>query len=89
MIIEHEFLEQIAETSFNWPLTRALEFVAQHKDPWPVLQALYADKCVTFHCSNGEAVPTWKVEEILTNRDAAGAEVVVKVTETGIKGASY
>ncbi len=89
MIIEHEILEQIAESSVDWPLGRALEFVAQHKDPWPVLQALYQDKCVTLHYSNGDPLEGFRVEEIFRNRNAAGSHVIVKVTLAGVARANY
>jgi hypothetical protein len=89
VVIEHEFLEQVAESSFDWSLSRAVEFIAQHKDPWPVLQALYRDKCVTFHHPGGDPVPHWRADEILRNRQARAADVIVKVTEAGITRANY
>jgi hypothetical protein len=45
VIIEHEFLEQVAETSEEWSLSRSVEFIGRYKDPWPVLRALHQDKC--------------------------------------------
>src|SRR5262249_51600102 len=86
VIIEHEFLEQAAETSEQWSLSRSVEFIGRYKDPWPVLRALHQDKCLTLVDRNGNSLPTRKAEEIFRNRGAlVGMEVTVKVTEAGVK----
>ncbi len=89
MIIEHEVLEQIAESSFDWPLIRALEFVARFKDPWLVFEALHQDNCITLHYANGAPLERWRIEEIFRNRGAIEGDVVVKVTRAGITRANY
>ncbi len=90
MIVEHEFLEQVAEAGFDWSLSRCIQFLESYKDPWPVLRALYQDKCLEFIGETGSALQVWKVEEILRNREVpVSMNVVVKVTEQGIKRANY
>jgi len=90
VIIEHEFLEQVAETSEEWSLSRSAEFIGRYKDPWPVLRALHKDKCLTLLDRNGNSLPAWKAEEIFRNCDASvGTEVIVKITEAGVKRANY
>jgi len=89
MIIEHEFLEQVAESSFDWSLRASVEFIATYKDPWPVLRALHRDHCLTLNDGKGNPLPTWKTEEIFRKHEVpAGTEVIVKVTEAGIKRAN-
>ena len=86
VIIEHEFLEQVLETSEEWSLSRSVEFIGRYKDPWPVLRALHKDKCLTLVDRSGRSLPMWKVEEIFRNCDASvGTDVIVKVTEAGAK----
>jgi len=90
VIIEHDFLEQVAESSFNWSLRASIAFIATHKDPWSVLRALHRDKCLTLNDGKGNPLPTWKTEEIFRKRDVpAGTEVIIKVTEAGIKRVHY
>jgi len=90
VIIEHEFLEQVLETSEEWSLSRSVEFIGTYKDPWPVLRALHKDKCLTLIDRNGRSLPKWKTEEIFRNCDASvGTDVIVKVTEAGAKRISY
>jgi len=90
VIIEHEFLEQVAESSEEWSLSRSIEFIGRYKDPWPVLRALHKDKCLTLIDRNGNSLPTWRAEEIFRNCDASvGMEVIVKVTEAGVRRANY
>ncbi len=83
MIIENEVLEQIAESSFDWSFSRALEFVAHYKDPWPVLQALHRERYIIFCHANGELLEQWRVDEIFRNRVTV-IRVLVKVTAAGI-----
>ena len=84
MNIEHEFLEQIAEEP--WPLRRCLDFIAAHKDPWPVLQGLYADGCLELRRGAAEApTPGWQADAIFRARDAAAADgVFVAITGRGV-----
>ena len=90
MIIEHEFLEQVAEMSEEWSLSRSAEFIGRYKDPWPVLRALHRDKCLTLVDRNGNSLPPWKAEEIFRNCDASvSTEVIVKASEAGVKRANY
>jgi len=90
VIIEHEFLEQVAEASEEWSLSRAVEFIGRYKDPWPVLRALHRDKCLTLVDRNGNSWPAWKAEEIFKNCDGSvGTEVIVKITEAGVRRANY
>ncbi len=86
MIIEHELLDQIADDPFEWSLADALEFVAEYKEPWQVMWALYRDGCLTLHNAEGDLLPTWKAEETFRDRDAAfGVNVFLKITEIGSK----
>src|SRR5262249_15180659 len=86
VIIEHEFLEQVLETSEEWSLSRSVEFIGRYKDPWPVLRALHKDKCLTLVDRSGRSLQMWMVEDILRTCDASvGTGVIVKVTEAGAK----
>ncbi len=90
VIVEHEFLEQVAEANFDWSLDRCIEFLKGYKDPWPVLRALYQDQCLEFVEENGDSLPAWKAEEIFRKRSApSNSNVIVRVTEKGIKRANY
>ncbi len=86
MIIENEVLEQIAESSVDWPFSRVLEFVAQYKAPWPVLQALNDKRYIIFCDTNGEPLKQWRVDEIFRNQVTV-IGVLVKVTPAGIERA--
>src|SRR5262249_39264874 len=86
MIIEHEFLEQVLETSEEWSLSRSGGFIGRNKNPWPVLRAMHEGKCLTLVDRSGRSLPGWKTEEIFRNCDASvGTDVIVKVTEAGAK----
>jgi hypothetical protein len=51
---------------------------------------LHRDKCLTLNDGKGNPLPTWKTEQIFRNRDVpAGTEVIIKVTEAGIKRVHY
>jgi hypothetical protein len=90
VIVEHEFLEQVAEAGCDWSLSRCVEFLERHKDPWPVLQALYQDKCLEFFEENGNSLPAWKAEEIFRNHDISSSQqIIVRVTDKGVKRANY
>lgn len=96
MIIEHEILEQISEEA--WPLARCLDFIAAHKDPWPVLHGLYADGCIEMRRGEAAPMPGWRTEAIFRTRDVPpealaeegvpdGAGVFVAITERGLERA--
>src|SRR5215470_9312275 len=54
------------------------------------LRALHKDKCLTLVDRSGNSLPAWKAEAIFRNCDASvGRDVVVRITEAGIKRASY
>lgn len=86
MIVEHEFLEQIAK--YGWTLAQSVEFISHYKDPWPVLKGLYGDKCLEFRHTETGLLAGWRVEQILRSRDVSeGSDVHVNATDLGAKRA--
>lgn len=83
MIIELEFLEQISED--DWPLAQSVAFIEEHKEPWQVLNGLYSDKRIEFKDADGDALPNWKTQQILRNRDLSEIpKIFVGITEPGL-----
>jgi len=73
--MEHEFLEQVAETSEEWSLSRSAKFIGRYKDPWLVLRALQKDKCLTLVDRSGNSLPAWKA---FRNCDASVGRDVIR-----------
>lgn len=86
MIVEHEFLEQVADDS--WTLARSVAFIERHKDPWLVLKRLYEEKCLEFRQKGAGGLADGRVAQIFRFRDLSeGDDIQVTATDLGAERA--
>lgn len=85
MNIELEVLEQILDEA--WPMERALTFIRDYKDPWPVLEGLWRNGMIEFSDAHEMVMKAWEVEALFKTRKTK-SEISIRITDKGARAAS-